>query len=43
MQAEEQRWLPQYGYNEFAEKRIQPLLKFLSYFWGPIPCNERQS
>jgi H+-transporting ATPase len=27
----------QYGYNEIAEKRTNPLLKFLSYFWGPIP------
>jgi len=29
--------LQQYGYNEIAEKRINPLLKLLSYFWGPIP------
>ncbi len=26
-----------YGYNEIPEKRINPVLKFLSYFWGPIP------
>ena len=26
-----------YGYNEIEEKRVNPLLKFLSYFWGPIP------
>ena len=32
----EQR-LAQYGPNEIAEKRVNPLLKFLSYFWGPIP------
>jgi H+-transporting ATPase len=27
----------QYGYNEIEEKKVNPLLKFLSYFWGPIP------
>jgi len=27
----------QYGYNEIAEKRVSPILKLLSYFWGPIP------
>ena len=26
-----------YGYNEISEKRVNPLLKFLGYFWGPIP------
>jgi H+-transporting ATPase len=29
--------LEQYGYNELPEKKIHPLLKFLTYFWGPIP------
>jgi H+-transporting ATPase len=29
--------LQQYGYNEIAETKINPLLKLLSYFWGPIP------
>jgi len=29
--------LAQYGYNEITEEEINPLLKFLSYFWGPIP------
>ena len=28
-----QRW----GYNELPEKKENPLLKFLGYFWGPIP------
>jgi H+-transporting ATPase len=32
----EQR-LKQYGYNELPEEKVNPLLKFLSYFWGPIP------
>ncbi len=32
-----QRRLAQYGYNEISEKTINPLLKFLGYFWGPIP------
>jgi len=36
-QAEAQRRLAQYGYNELAEKQTHPLMKFLSYFWGPIP------
>jgi len=26
-----------YGYNELTEEKTNPLLKFLSYFWGPIP------
>ncbi len=29
--------LKKYGYNEIAEKKISPLMKFLLYFWGPIP------
>ena len=29
--------LQHYGYNELAEKKKRPILKFLSYFWGPIP------
>ncbi|MEW6141696.1 MAG: plasma-membrane proton-efflux P-type ATPase [Chloroflexota bacterium] len=29
--------LSAYGYNELPEKKVNPLLKFLSYFWGPIP------
>ena len=35
--AEAQRRLAQYGHNEIAEKKINPFLKFLTYFWGPIP------
>lgn len=26
-----------FGYNVLPEKRVNPFLKFLSYFWGPIP------
>jgi H+-transporting ATPase len=26
-----------YGYNELAEEKTNSILKFLSYFWGPIP------
>ncbi len=26
-----------FGPNEISEKKKNPLLKFLSYFWGPIP------
>ncbi len=36
-QAEAEKRLIQYGPNEIEEKKINPLLKFLSYFWGPIP------
>ncbi len=25
------------GYNEIPEKKIHPVIKFLRYFWGPIP------
>ncbi len=36
-QAEATKRLAQYGPNEIAEHQRNPLLKFLSYFWGPIP------
>ncbi|NOY13791.1 MAG: plasma-membrane proton-efflux P-type ATPase [Deltaproteobacteria bacterium] len=36
-QAEAQKRLIQYGPNEIAEKKTNPFLKFLTYFWGPIP------
>ena len=36
-QAEAQKRLTQYGPNELTEKRTNLYLKFLSYFWGPIP------
>jgi H+-transporting ATPase len=36
-QAEAKRRLVQYGPNEIAEKAENPILKFLTYFWGPIP------
>ena len=26
-----------YGYNEIPEKHISPIVKFIGYFWGPIP------
>jgi H+-transporting ATPase len=29
--------LQQYGPNALAEKKVSPILQFLSYFWGPIP------
>jgi H+-transporting ATPase len=34
--AEAQSRLAQYGLNELPEKKVNPVLKFLSYFWGPI-------
>ncbi len=33
---EVRRRLSQYGYNEIAEEKVNPLRKFFSYFWGPI-------
>ena len=36
-QAEAAKRLTQYGPNEITEKKTNQLLKFLSYFWGPIP------
>jgi len=36
-QAEAQKRLAQYGPNELAEKKTNLVLKFLAYFWGPIP------
>jgi H+-transporting ATPase len=35
--AEVERKLQQYGPNEIPEKKVNPLRKFLGYFWGPIP------
>jgi len=35
--SEAQKRLQQYGPNEIPEKKANPLIKFLSYFWGPIP------
>jgi H+-transporting ATPase len=34
---EAEKRLAQYGPNALEEKKVNPLLKFLSYFWGPIP------
>ncbi|NMM23730.1 MAG: plasma-membrane proton-efflux P-type ATPase [Phycicoccus sp.] len=36
-QAEAKERLARYGPNEIAEHKTNPLLKFLGYFWGPIP------
>jgi H+-transporting ATPase len=36
-QAEAQKRLAQYGPNALEEKQTNAFLKFLSYFWGPIP------
>jgi H+-transporting ATPase len=35
--SEAEKRLQQYGANEIQEKKVNPLLKFLRYFWGPIP------
>ena len=36
-QDEAKKRLTQYGPNEIPEKKTNAFLKFLSYFWGPIP------
>jgi H+-transporting ATPase len=36
-QTEAAKRLVQYGRNEIEEQKTNALLKFLSYFWGPIP------
>ncbi len=36
-QAEALKRLTQYGPNEIEEKKTNSFLKFLTYFWGPIP------
>jgi H+-transporting ATPase len=36
-QVEAQKRLGGYGPNEIEEKKANPLLKLLTYFWGPIP------
>ncbi|WP_457751670.1 plasma-membrane proton-efflux P-type ATPase [Thermococcus sp.] len=34
---EAKKRLEEYGPNEIPEKKVNPIIKFLSYFWGPIP------
>jgi len=36
-QAEAEARLADYGSNEIPEEKSNPFLKFLTYFWGPIP------
>ena len=35
--AEAARRLAQFGPNEIEENRVNPWLRFLAFFWGPIP------
>jgi H+-transporting ATPase len=35
--SEAQKRLQEYGPNEISEKKVNPIIKFLRYFWGPIP------
>jgi H+-transporting ATPase len=35
--SEAQLRLGRFGYNEIPEEKANPILKFLAYFWGPIP------
>ncbi len=32
-----QKRLQEYGPNEISEKKQNPIIKFLKYFWGPMP------
>jgi H+-transporting ATPase len=34
---EAKKRLAQYGWNAITDKKLNPLVKFLGYFWGPIP------
>ena len=36
-QEEAKKRLTKYGPNEIEKKKTNPFLKFLTYFWGPIP------
>jgi len=36
-QSEAEKRLEQYGPNALEEQKTHPVLKFLGYFWGPIP------
>jgi H+-transporting ATPase len=36
-QAEAEKRLAQYGPNEIEEKKANPFLKFLTYFWARSP------
>jgi H+-transporting ATPase len=35
--SEAKKRIQENGYNEIPEKKTNPFLKFLKYFWGPIP------
>jgi H+-transporting ATPase len=35
--AEAKKRIQKYGYNEIQERKVNPLKKFLRYFWSPIP------
>ncbi len=36
-ESEAEQRLNEYGTNEISQKKTNPIVKFLSYFWGPIP------
>lgn len=32
-----QKRIEKFGYNEIPQEKVNPVVKFLGYFWGPIP------
>ena len=32
-----QKRLQEYGLNELTERKVNPIIKFFKYFWGPMP------
>jgi H+-transporting ATPase len=36
-ETEARKRLQQYGNNELIETKVSPLIRFLSFFWGPMP------
>lgn len=35
--SEAKKRIQEYGMNEISEKKVNPIIKFLKYFWGPMP------
>ncbi len=35
--ADAEKRLQEYGPNEISERKVNPIVKFIKYFWGPMP------